>query len=589
MASESFARLARLSRRSGFALLRDGEAWRLYKNPAKILVATDLESLKQSIARVEEHVDAGGEAVGVLGYEAGYALEPRLHRLLKRSRGGLAWFGLYGGCATLDEVAFPSDSGSRLLQTSHLSIDRRRYYAKIAAIHGLIEAGDVYQVNFTTRVSLRANLRAWDLFAALFTRHPAPYAAFVNTGTERTVSLSPEMFFEVNKQRIVVRPMKGTAPRGKLLEDDILAGEQLRASEKNRAENVMIVDLMRNDLGRICRTGSVRRLSLFDVERYPSVWQMTSTIEGRLKKECGFESIVRALFPSGSVTGAPKIRAMELIAELEGSPRGVYTGSIGYFAPEHARFNVAIRTVELRGKAGVMGVGGGITHDSSAAAEWDECRWKAAFLLQSEPEFELIETLYWDGQYRFLAAHLKRMKDSAEYFGFGFSARSTSAALHKAAIRFASNARKRVRMALSREGDSEITHADYNAQRFGRVGISARQVPSEDRFLYHKTTNRRMYEEELAAARKRGFDDMLFFNERRELTEGTIHNVFLVKNGVWQTPPVACGLLPGIFRAHILKTNKNSRETVLKLGDLKQADAIYLCNSVRGVFKVKLL
>lgn len=587
MASESFARLARLSRRPGFALLRDGEAWRLYSNPVKILLPADSESLQQSLARVEDHVSAGGEAVGLLSYEAGYALEPRLQRLLPRSRPQLGWFALYDGSALQQDIAFPSDSGRSLLRTSRLSINRKRYYAKIAAIRRFIEAGDVYQINFTTRVNLRSILRAWDLFATLFTRHPAPYAAFVNTGAEQIVSLSPEMFFELDNGRIVVRPMKGTAPRGKLLEDDILAAGQLRASEKNRAENVMIVDLMRNDLGRICRAGSVRTTSLFDVERYPSVWQMTSTIEGKLKTGCDFESIVRALFPSGSVTGAPKIRAMELIAQLEGSSRGAYTGAIGYFAREHARFNVAIRTIELRGKNGVMGVGGGITHDSSAAAEWDECRWKAAFLLQSEPEFEIVETLYWKDKYRFLRAHLKRMKDSARYYGFRFSEAAARAALRKAATPFPRRA-MRVRMTLSRKGDFQVTHADYNVQRFGRVGISRLQVSSEDRFLYHKTTNRVAYDRELSAARKRGLDDVLFFNERGELTEGTIHNVFLVKNGVWQTPPVAGGLLPGIFRAHILKTNKNSREAILTLSDLKKADAIYLCNSVRGLFEVTL-
>jgi para-aminobenzoate synthetase / 4-amino-4-deoxychorismate lyase len=587
MASQSYALLSRLSRRPGFALLRDGEAWRVYKNPAKILVATDPESLQQCLIRVENHVNAGGEAVGVLSYEAGYALEPRVERLLPRSHERLAWFGLYRESALQKGIAFPSDPGRSLLQNSRLSISRRRYYDKIAAIRRLIEAGDVYQINFTTRVKLTASLGAWELFASLFNRHPAPYAAFVNTGKEQIVSLSPEMFFELDKERIVVRPMKGTAPRGKLLEDDILAAEQLQKSEKNRSENVMIVDLMRNDLGRICRSGSVRTTSLFDVERYPSVWQMTSTIEGKLKNDCNLDSIVRALFPSGSVTGAPKIRAMELIAGLEGAPRGVYTGSVGYFAPGHARFNVAIRTVELRGKSGVMGVGGGITHDSSAQEEWDECRWKAAFLLQSEPEFKLIETFYWERGYRFLRAHTARLKDSAEYFDFRFSEEKLRSALQKAAKWFPRTA-QRVRLLLSRNGELEITHADYSTQRFGRAGISARRTSSGDRFLYHKTTNRRMYEQELAAARKRGFDDVLFFNEKGELTEGTIHNVFVVKDGVWRTPPVECGLLPGIFRADILKKHENSCEAILSLNDLKNADAVYLCNSVRGAFEVSV-
>jgi para-aminobenzoate synthetase/4-amino-4-deoxychorismate lyase len=409
----------------------------------------------------------------------------------------------------------------------------------------------------------------------------------VNTGSEQIVSLSPEMFFQIQGGNIFVRPMKGTAPRGKLLKDDMIAGEQLRASEKNRAENVMIVDLMRNDLGRICRAGSVKTTSLFDVERYFSVWQMTSTVKGTLAKGCTAESVVRALFPSGSVTGAPKIRAMEIISELESAPRGVYTGSIGYFGRDRALFNVAIRTVSLSQRRGVMGIGGGITHDSSAANEWDECHWKAAFLLESEPEFKLIETFCWHNGYRFLREHLARLRDSAKYWGFRFSGREAVSELHNAARKFPAGPR-RVRMMLASDGKVEVTYGEYESRRFGRVGLSKQKVSSADRFLYHKTTHREMYDEELAAARKRGFDDVLFFNECGELTEGTIHNVFVVKDGVWRTPPVTCGLLPGIFRARLLKTRKNCREAILKRTDIDRADAIYLCNSVRGVYPVTL-
>ena len=568
-------------------MLRDGDSWRVYTNPKKIVSAKNPESLRETLARVESHVKKGGEAVGILRYEAGYAFEPRLEELLRRSRGELAWFGLYDRCAAQKEIAFPEDSKEKLLEKFRIGIDRKTYYSKIGAIRRYIEAGDVYQINYTTRVHFRTKHDAWRLFTILFVRHPAPHAAFVNMGAEQIVSLSPEMFFEIERGGIAARPMKGTAPRGKRLEDDIQAGEALQKSEKNRAENVMIVDLLRNDLGRISRTGSVRTTKLFEVERYASVWQMTSTIEGKLRKKSNIESIVRALFPSGSVTGAPKIRAMELIAELEGRPRHVYTGSIGYFAPKEARFNVAIRTIELRGRNGTMGVGGGITHDSSAAEEWEECRWKAAFLLQSEPEFQLIETLYWDGKYRFLSEHLARAKDSAEYFGFRFKEADGRAALLKAARRFPERA-QRVRMLLSRDGAVSLTHGDYSGERAGRAGISAQRVSSRDRFLYHKTTNRELYERAWKRARSRGLDDLLFFNEKGELTEGSVHNVFLVKDGVWRTPPVECGLLPGIFRAHILRTNKNACEAILTRADLKRADAVYLCNSVRGAFEVEV-
>jgi para-aminobenzoate synthetase/4-amino-4-deoxychorismate lyase len=446
----------------------------------------------------------------------------------------------------------------------------------------------MYQINFTTRVRFKTTCRAWELFGSLVRRHPVPYAAFLNTGSEEIVSLSPELFFQIERGCITVRPMKGTAARGQTLEQDIACAEELRASEKNRAENVMIVDLMRSDLGRICRIGSVKTLKLFEVERYPSLWQMTSVIEGELVKGCTIGSVVHALFPSGSVTGAPKIRAMEHIARLEDSPRGVYTGAIGFFAPSRARFSVGIRTAVLHQKNGIMGVGSGITYDSCASTEWEECGWKATFLTRSQPEFGILETLLWRSRYRFLEAHLTRMRNSAEYFGFRFHCNRIRKALLELAQRLRTSP-QRVRITLAKDGTFEISHGGLSTERFGRVRISSRRVSTEDRFLYHKTTNRHAYDQELAATREAKCDDALFFNERGELTEGTIHNVFLVKNGVWRTPPVACGLLAGTYRESILKTRRTACEAILTLDDLTHADGVYLCNSVRGVFLVNLV
>lgn len=571
----------------GSVLLREGTCWRAYTYPKKTLLADDAYSLQQTLRAIEDHRRSGGEAAGFFSYEAGYALEPHLRHLLRPAHAPLAWFGLYDGCQILPDLGAFADSGRALIHGSRLAIAREKYFQKLASIRRYIEAGDVYQINFTARVHFQSELRAWDLFVALFHRHPAPHAAFVSAGDRQIVSLSPEMFFQIRDGRIFVRPMKGTAPRGLLLADDEAVADRLRASEKNRAENVMIVDLMRNDLGRICRPGTVRTTSLFDVERYSSVWQMTSTVQGDLANDCTAESIVRALFPSGSVTGAPKIRAMEIIDELERVPRGIYTGSVGYFAKDRAYFNVAIRTIALNGQKGTMGVGGGITHDSSPPDEWNECHWKAAFLLESEPQFKLIETFYWDGKYRLLEEHLARLRDSAEYWNFGHNREAIATALKNAPKGFPPGPR-RVRLTLSADGQVEIAHSDYSAERFGRVGISKHTVSSRDRFLYHKTTHRAFYEKELRGARKRGFDDVLFLNERGELTEGTIHNIFVEKRGVWRTPPVCCGLLPGVFRGHLLKTHKNIREEILTLKDLKSADAIYLCNGVRGFYPVAL-
>jgi para-aminobenzoate synthetase / 4-amino-4-deoxychorismate lyase len=580
--------MSKSARQPGFALLRDGPTWRLYRNPEKLLVAKDAEGFKESICRVEEHVKHGGEATAVLRYEAGYALEPRLHPLLATIPGPLAWFGLYANCTLSSSLSSLKGDNDELIEHPRLLIARDKYRSKIAAVRRLIQAGEVYQINFTTRVCFEMKCSAWELFTALFRRHPVPYAAFLNTGTEQIVSFSPELFFQIDRDHIVVRPMKGTAPRGRTLEEDLSRGEELGASEKNRAENVMIVDLMRSDLGRICRLGSVKTRNLFNVERYPSLWQMTSTIEGKLVKGCRMESIVHALFPSGSVTGAPKIRAMEHIAALEDSPRGVYTGAVGFFAPKRARFSVAIRTAELHQKRGEMGVGGGITYDSVAAAEWEECEWKAEFLTRSQPEFKIFETLYWRSKYRFLKAHLVRMRDSAEYFDFRFDERKVRKALRELGVRL-SAAPHKVRIALARDGTLEVAHTDLGTVRFGRVRISGQRVSSKDRFLYHKTTNRRVYECELAASRRAKCDDALFLNEKGELTEGTIHNLFVVKSGVWRTPAVTCGLLPGTCRAQILRRRANACEAILTLDELIHADRVYLCNSVRGIFPAEIV
>lgn len=581
------AALAKFAAEPGFVLLRQESAWRMYRRPAKILSAGDSAALDVALAEVDRHVNSGGEAAGFLSYEAGYALEPKLSRLLDRAHDPLCWFGLYDAAETLRELSFPAGDSADLVRGLTPGISRAHFDGAMSAIHEWISAGDVYQINFTYRQSFESVCCPWCLFASLCHRHPVPYAAFVNTGRERIVSLSPELFFHVRDGRIVVKPMKGTADRGLTLEDDARRGAALQASEKNRAENVMIVDLMRNDLGRICAPGSVRTTRLFEVERFPSVWQMTSTIEGRLKENSAPESIIRALFPSGSVTGAPKIRAMEIISELETTPRGVYTGSIGYFAPGHAQFNVAIRTAALRDGQGLMGVGGGITYDSSAPDEWKESQSKAAFLTQDAPDFHIIETMRWDSEYRLLPEHLDRMRGSAEYFGFRFSEAAARDALEKAALEFGSGPR-RVRLLLAQDGSLQVEFGELDFRPFGRVRLASQTVLSSDRFLYHKTTRREAYNREWAAAKAEQCDDALFFNERGELTEGAVHNVFVVKGDLWRTPAISCGVLPGTYRASVLKNRRNAREAVLALDDLVHADAIYLCNSVRGMFQVQL-
>jgi para-aminobenzoate synthetase / 4-amino-4-deoxychorismate lyase len=560
----------------------------MYRRPHRILSPHSPVGLADAFLEIDRHVSAGGEVAGFLRYEAGYALEEKLRSLLRDSGDQLCWFGLYDQ-ALPGPSAIPSTDTANIVQNETSTITRAQYDVALHAVHDWISAGDVYQVNFTYRLAFRSLCSPWQLFAALCHRHPVPYAAFVNTGVEQIISLSPELFFRTQGNDILVKPMKGTADRGLTLEDDRRRGEALGLSAKNRAENVMIVDLMRNDLGRICRAGSVKTTRLFEVERFTSVWQMTSTIAGELSDASTPSSILKALFPSGSVTGAPKIRAMELISELETTRRGAYTGSIGYFAPTHSQFNVAIRTAVLRQDQGLIGVGGGITYDSSTCEEWNESRSKAAFLTRTTPTFKIIETLRWaDTEYWFLDEHLDRMCGSAEYFGFQFDRLEARHTLEQAAPRFQGLPHK-VRLLLARDGSLELDCGAPDGIRFGRVRLASQTVVTTDRFLYHKTTHRNVYDEELAAARAAHCDDALFFNERHELTEGAIHNVFVVTNGFWRTPPVTSGVLPGTHRASILRNCENAVEEVLTLRDLSGADAIYLCNSVRGLFRVRLL
>lgn len=581
--------LARASERAGFVVLREEDHWRIYTDPEEILVASDAQSLRDLLVQVDSHAQRGGETAGFLAYEAGYVLEPRLLPLLGNQKMTLAWFGLYRHCQLARELELPQSRTQQPVENAGLEIGRERYCDKVEEIRTLIEAGEVYQINFTDRVTFGLRDSPWNLFTGLCHEHPTPYAAFLNTGSEQVVSLSPELFFRIEGGQIVVQPMKGTAPRGLTIEDDRRRMEELRQSEKERAENVMIVDLMRNDLGKICRAGSVMTKRLFEVERFPSVWQMTSTVEGQLCDRWTVGSVIRALFPSGSVTGAPKIRAIEHIARLETSARGIYTGAIGYFARGRSQFNVAIRTAVVRSARGVMGVGSGITYDSSPSAEWEECGWKCGFLTQRTPTFELFETLLWDDEYVLLDRHLARMSGSAEYFGFTLDRSAIQNKLNDAAARFPSSQKRRVRISLARDGQMIVEDAPIAETRYGRVRMAEHRVSSNDRFLFHKTTHRQFYDSELASARAAQCDDVLFFNERNQLTEGAIHNVFILKDGVWRTPPVQCGLLAGSYRGMFLAEHSEALEAVLRLEDLVEADAIFLCNSVRGMYQVELV
>jgi para-aminobenzoate synthetase / 4-amino-4-deoxychorismate lyase len=403
--------------------------------------------------------------------------------------------------------------------------------------------------------------------------------------------------------------MKGTAPRGRTTREDRELSEWLRGDAKNRSENLMIVDLLRNDLGRIARFGTVRVDQLFAVERHPTLWQMTSTVSAELRDGVGFEEIFRALFPSGSITGAPKVRAMQLIGEIEDTPRGVYTGAIGFFSREQTVFNVAIRTLTLESNVetgtaigagqptpsrGAMGVGSGIVIDSDPAQEYRECLLKAEFLTRAPIDFSLVETILWKPGFPLLELHLERLADSADYFDFLCDPDAIREALNVCARIWADPTPRKVRLLLSSDGAFALTAqalAPAPDPPVARVRISSVQTDPADPFLFHKTTHRALYTQEFEAATQAGFDDVLFFNLHGELTEGAISNVILELDGRWFTPPVACGLLAGVYRRHLLESGAGDAhpaiaERILTEDDLRRADAVYICNAVRGLRRV---
>jgi len=574
----------------------------LFCDPVRMLTASELDEIPDLFRQIEQALAEGLHVAGYLSYECGYHFES-----LEEVNLGvlpLAWFGAYrnpiifhhetGIAEGLPELGFepfatPSIT-SPFAEHVELHISEQDYRAKIRRIQQFLETGDTYQVNFTDRVSLPVAAPTDAAFAALLKQQPVAYSAFLHVAAHHILSLSPELFFRIEQGRITTRPMKGTMPRGIDSEEDAAAAVRLQHDEKNRAEHLMIVDLLRNDLGRICTMGSVDVDDIFSVERYATLFQMTSTVSGTLRTGLSFYDIFKALFPSGSITGAPKIRTMQIIRELEQAPRGIYTGAIGYFAPGGAStFNVAIRTLVVKDGQAHMGVGGGIVADSDAGDEYRECKLKAEFLIRPRHDFQLIETMLWDEALVLMDLHMDRLESSASYFDFRFDREAVHSALGRATESFVAKNRYRVRLLLDGVGVVTVTTTELLPKESARrIRISEERTSSRDTFLRHKTTHRSVYDTEYARAHADGFEDVIFINEKNQVTEGAISNIFIQQGELLLTPPLSSGVLPGVFRRHILQTNPVAQECILSLPDVIAADAIYLCSSLRGLRKVKL-
>ncbi|MFM0328742.1 aminodeoxychorismate synthase component I [Paraburkholderia strydomiana] len=619
-----------------FALLDDCDASaarrssRLYTGFAHERVCADPAQLEAVCEAAESDARHGLHAIVLADYEFGrHLLGGASDPSFKTQHGDATLrFLLFERCEKLsrDEVdawlvkqdgdlAEPSVAGTANVRES---VEPAQFNAAIGAIHAALRDGESYQVNYTYRLGFDVFGPPIALYRRLRARQPVRYGALIAMpGNGWVLSCSPELFVEKQNATLRARPMKGTAPRSADPSADRGAAEFLGNDPKNRAENVMIVDLLRNDLSRVAQTGSVKVPALFSVEPYASVWQMTSTVEAALRPGTSFAAIVRALFPCGSITGAPKHRTMQLIDELESTPRGLYTGAIGWLdapaleaaANENSGgdfcMSVAIRTLTLKplestGELrGTMGIGAGIVLDSVAEDEYEECRLKARFLTGAEPGFELFETMYATREegVRHVSRHLARLSASAATLGFQFDAASICAQIAERCATLPAATPHRMRVALGKSGATQITAAVLVPLADSTVNVllatdhDFASTQSDDPLLRHKTTHRAQYDRGWREAEAKGAFDTLFFNERGELTEGGRSNVFVKLAGRWWTPPLASGVLPGVMRSILLEDDANlqAAEKVLTEADVLNAEALLICNALRGALPARIV
>jgi len=539
---------------------------------------------------------------GYFSYELGYFFENKF-RTKKKSEFPLMHLAVFDKAAIFDHkngrvsgniptglFKKPSFEEDYSIKGLKFNFSKNEYCKRVEKIKDYIRKGDTYQVNLTGKFKFGFKGNAFSFYNELKKRQNVPYGSFCKLGNEYVLSFSPELFFRKENDEIISRPMKGTIKRGKDIVEDKLLSHILQTNEKERAENLMIVDLIRNDLGRICRTGTVKTKELFFIEKYRTLFQMTSTVEGKLKKNISYFDIFSNIFPGGSVTGAPKIKTMQIIRQLEKESRNIYCGALGIIFPGNkAVFNLPIRTVRIDGNKAEMGIGSGIVYDAKPENEFNECMLKAKFLTEKYQPFELMEGILFDKKYRFLEAHLKRMKDSAEYFSFVFDESKAKNILKKNAKKLAGRGAFKVRMLLSKDGKITIENNEIKNEKkeIKFAAISKNRTDQENIFLYHKTTNRGFYDAELGKYFKKDCFDVIFLNKRNEITEGARTNIFILKKGKYYTPIVPSGILKGVYREHAIKKLK-AEEKILYKKDLGSADKIFLCNSVRGMIEVKI-
>ncbi|GGF20496.1 aminodeoxychorismate synthase, component I [Halobacillus andaensis] len=554
-----------------------------FSHPIFVIEAYKIDEVEAAFTKVEQALSEGCYVAGYVSYEAAPAFDSS-YKVKNGSKWPLAWFGVFEKPVTEESEIGVSDYA---VSEWKMEGSLESYTKGINQIKRAIKRGDTYQINYTTQ--LRTSFKGHDLsfYKQLTNNQKSGYSAYLNFGNgRRIVSASPELFFRKNGRKIKTKPMKGTARRGCTLQDDEKQKQYLLESDKERAENVMIVDLLRNDIGKVAVSGSVNVSKLFEIETYPTVHQMTSTIEAVLEDHHSMWGIFKALFPCGSITGAPKVRTMEYIADLETSPREVYCGAVGFMTPQgEAVFNVPIRTVMLDRDEASYGTGGGVTWDSTPMNEFEEIKAKAQLLVEKRPEFQLLESMKLEGgEYPLLPYHIDRLKQSAQYFNFSYDENSVYDILNKWRKENPRGLFK-VRLLLDESGTvgGEVQSIQPPPERV-ICALAKHPVDENNPFLYHKTTHRAVYE----AHKQEGVFAVLLWNSKDELTEFTMANVVVKQGGEYFTPQVNSGLLRGAFRELLLSERKIKEKKIYK-SDLDTCEEVWMINGVRGWIKVDLV
>lgn len=558
----------------------------VFQNPIHILSTDDTKEVETVFDQADAMLEQGYFVAGYVSYEAASAFDSAL-TVHDSPDWPLVWFGVFHP-PEAQEQEEDGESGTYDVSSWEMKGDFESYQKGIKEVKVGIERGDTYQVNFTTRLKATFSGDDFALYKKLVRNQQSSYSAYLNMGERRILSASPELFFRIDGQTLKTKPMKGTAKRGRYSQEDEMQKQQLQVSDKERSENLMIVDLLRNDLGRIALPGTVRVPKLFEVETYPTVHQMTSTIEASLPENYTMFELFRALFPCGSITGAPKVRTMEYIQRLEDSPREVYCGAIGYMTPKkEAVFNVPIRTVMIdkQKSQAVYGSGGGVTWDSTSRGEFDELHTKARLLTEDRPPFKLLETMKLEGgEVLLLSYHLDRVLATADYFDYPVERKQLEEKVTHVTKENPEGLCK-LRMLIDSNGDINVEVHSIGKPKTSMTGVLSEQaIDEENPFFYHKTTNRTIYQNHQMP----DAETTLLWNSRGELTEFTIANLVVKVKGEYFTPPIDCGLLAGTLRQHLLDEGHISEKVLLK-DELGVFDEVWMVNALRGWIKVEMM